>query len=335
MTAAVHGQPAKDAAHNRQGITHSEELTRAEVGTDAWHSFFDKHWSRRVRDADPGAMIRWQPAKESSNERVRLGSIATLQYCRFWVDAGVYEHKCVQGKPARHEIMLQAAGRSRLETLHGQHQMAAGDFVLLRDTRQVRIQHEDQSEIIVLFDPMVSDVLQQFGDRFHIHRPGRSDCAAMLQRLLPQACANLRFHTDAAVESIAQTLRTLLGDVLLEQPVVTPSRLDRRLIEMHVLQRLQDPTLSLASVADEMNCSLRTLHRVFRRDGEESLERFILRQRVEACAALLRGQGSRGAITLTDLAMEFGFSSSAHFSTAFRTHFGVSPSVYRRSVCND
>jgi AraC-like DNA-binding protein len=128
---------------------------------------------------------------------------------------------------------------------------------------------------------------------------------------------------------MAQAVRALASEVMREHPVTPRLRLDRLSIERQVTHRLDDPALSLAELANTFHCSLRTLHRVFRCDGEESLERYIQRRRIEACAVRL--QDSESAQSLTELALQFGFSSSSHFSSVFRAHFGVSPSVYRKA----
>jgi AraC-like DNA-binding protein len=74
---------------------------------------------------------------------------------------------------------------------------------------------------------------------------------------------------------------------------------------------------------------VRTLHRAFKRPGVPSLGRYLWRRRVEVGAEVLRAPGAASR-TLTEIALDLGFSSSAHFSTLFREAFGVTPSEYRR-----
>jgi AraC family transcriptional regulator len=68
-------------------------------------------------------------------------------------------------------------------------------------------------------------------------------------------------------------------------------------------------------------------HRIFGAVSGETLNDFTNRLRLEKAARLLRYSGQ----SLTDIALECGFSSSATFSRAFRSGYGTSPSQFRKS----
>ena len=67
-------------------------------------------------------------------------------------------------------------------------------------------------------------------------------------------------------------------------------------------------------------------HRVFRSLTGETLQRFVRRVRLERALRLMaHGASDR---TLTEVALECGFSSSSDFSRAFKARFGVPPSAF-------
>src|SRR5882724_4899052 len=68
-------------------------------------------------------------------------------------------------------------------------------------------------------------------------------------------------------------------------------------------------------------------HRIFGAVSGETLNNFANRLRLEKAARLLRYSGQ----SLTDIALDCGFSSSATFSRAFRTGYDTSPSQFRKS----
>ena len=68
-------------------------------------------------------------------------------------------------------------------------------------------------------------------------------------------------------------------------------------------------------------------HRIFGAVSGETLNNFTNRLRLEKAARLLRYSDH----SLTDIALECGFSSSATFSRAFRSGFDTSPSQFRKS----
>lgn len=106
-----------------------------------------------------------------------------------------------------------------------------------------------------------------------------------------------------------------------------------RLLANEMIERaLGDPELSPRLLAERLRISERQLYRVFNADGD-SVFRYIMRQRLERSAADLLQYGPP-ARTITDVAFVWGFIDSAHFSRAFKRHFGVSPSDYRRDGAN-
>lgn len=87
-----------------------------------------------------------------------------------------------------------------------------------------------------------------------------------------------------------------------------------------------DGDLSVQQVAQAAFFSPFHFHRLFRALIGETLHEHVRRLRLEKAAnALLFSP----AATITDIALECGFSSSATFARAFRDHFGVSASTYR------
>src|SRR6202789_2681822 len=68
-------------------------------------------------------------------------------------------------------------------------------------------------------------------------------------------------------------------------------------------------------------------HRIFGAVSGETLNNFTTRLRLEKAARLLRYSSQ----SVTDIALDCGFSSSATFSRAFRSGYDTSPSQFRKS----
>lgn len=82
----------------------------------------------------------------------------------------------------------------------------------------------------------------------------------------------------------------------------------------------------LEDVAETAGFSPFHFHRVFRSLTGETLQRFVRRVRLERALHLMaHGAAQR---TLTETALDCGFSSSADFSRAFKARFGVPPSAF-------
>lgn len=104
----------------------------------------------------------------------------------------------------------------------------------------------------------------------------------------------------------------------------------RKKVECYVKKYIMDETLPPASVARHFGFSLRHLHRLFA-DAGFTYSGWIRRERLAlAEKALLHRAASR--LTITQIAHEYGFYDSAHFSNLFKRYYGLSPREYCRAV---
>jgi AraC-like DNA-binding protein len=93
-------------------------------------------------------------------------------------------------------------------------------------------------------------------------------------------------------------------------------------------EHLGDPALSVDAIAQALNCSRRQLYNAFAEEPDD-VAGYILRRRLEACRRAFDDR-SLDRRSITEVAIEFGFSNMARFSRVFRTHLGMAPSDYRR-----
>lgn len=306
----------------------STDLLYSATGAQAWQRKLDRHLPCRVwDDAHPGTA----PPEGELRGRLRSGVIGSLRYCRLWINTGRSLRHFV-AQPEDHQVVLLVSGRVQLQHGRTAIDLRAGDLVLVNPGGRIVGEHQGPVETVILSRPLDPEMQARFGQESLVLRHGRSGAAVLLSRWLQDACADHGVHPSSA-ELIAQALSALLNDVLNEQAPSAPHwRLTRAAIEQRITECLNEPQLGPQFLAERLGCSARTLHRLFHTEGGESLERYIQRRRIEACAELLRRLPRGISPQLTRLAMEFGFASASHFSTAFRKHFGVAPSEYRARI---
>ncbi|WP_425641669.1 AraC family transcriptional regulator [Marinomonas gallaica] len=101
------------------------------------------------------------------------------------------------------------------------------------------------------------------------------------------------------------------------------ARIDRAIqyIESNLANKI-----SLADVASVSHFSDYHFHRIFTGMVGETVNDYIVRRRLECAANLLI---FRTELSVTQIALENGFSSTANFSKAIKRHFGFSPSEIR------
>ncbi len=97
---------------------------------------------------------------------------------------------------------------------------------------------------------------------------------------------------------------------------------------MNFISQNLERDLSLEEIAQVASFSMFHFHRVFKAVVGETVAGFTRRLRLEMAAnRLLANQHD----DITRIAMDCGFSSSQNFAKAFRQHFDMSPSKYRKS----
>ncbi|MBT3219747.1 MAG: AraC family transcriptional regulator [Proteobacteria bacterium] len=96
----------------------------------------------------------------------------------------------------------------------------------------------------------------------------------------------------------------------------------------HIGDHLEDE-LHLADLARIAAFSRFHFHRIFTAHTNETLKRFIQRLRLERAASQLHKNPGK---SITEIALDCGFSSSATFARAFKSRFAVSATEWRQKV---
>ena len=104
-----------------------------------------------------------------------------------------------------------------------------------------------------------------------------------------------------------------------------PGHILRRVIER---MRNLDTELSLQVLAKESGYSRVHFSRMFRAATGYAPHNYLLKLRVDRVRELLLSS----TLSLTEIALECGFSSHSHLSRVFRQVLGATPSEYRRSL---
>ena len=94
---------------------------------------------------------------------------------------------------------------------------------------------------------------------------------------------------------------------------------------VRLIQGKLDERLRISTIASEAGLSTRQLERLFKRHFGQTPAALWKRWRLERARTLL----TQTAMPITDVSIACGFSTAAHFSTAYRHQFGCTPSTER------
>lgn len=98
-----------------------------------------------------------------------------------------------------------------------------------------------------------------------------------------------------------------------------------RAAEHNVMTHLGDPNLSVCGIARAIGCSADHLSRQFRKVHKQSLQSWILKQRIDYACELLRDS----RFNVAEVGWASGFNDTSYFIRVFRKFQGITPRRYR------
>ncbi|MBW4507594.1 MAG: AraC family transcriptional regulator [Scytonematopsis contorta HA4267-MV1] len=133
------------------------------------------------------------------------------------------------------------------------------------------------------------------------------------------------------VESLTQALVIYLLRHYSGAPPQIITSVDRKLTNSQMQQALDyihahlDQDLSLVQIAEVINISPTYFASLFKRAIGISPHQYVIQQRVEQAKSLL----SKRDLSITDIALQVGFSSQSHLTQQFKRLTGITPKQAR------
>jgi AraC-like DNA-binding protein len=250
---------------------------------------------------------------------------------RVWRDAVVRELPT----DGYYKLVLQLAGRAQIRHRDCVFDLHPGDWSLYDPRAPYSITNFERAELLVAQVPRQQ--LKGFKvPNLHTsaaQSSGLLGLSAVFGSFLRSLSEQLPMLPNAVGPAVSETAFGLLASTLAAcqdaspDPAPLPAVLKLR-VKQHVQTHLGEADLTIERIALDLRCSKRYLHRVFE-DEPVSLERYIWLARLERCRAALESPDAARR-SVSEIAFAWGFNSSAHFCRLFKSHYGVSPSEFRR-----
>lgn len=223
--------------------------------------------------------------------------------------------------------VFQLRGSSLMEQGDRQAVLSAGDVTLIDASRTSSFTFQQNSRQISLLMPR-SYLEQSASEVQYARRLDAQSSVVRLSRQLVLGCMQDSQMSAPESEAILNAVATLLRPALVDRVVEEdrhPRSFNRTLVFIDT--HIQSPQLRPEWIAGELGVSVRSLYRMFARQGLV-VAQYIKHRRLDLCAQALRSAPERQK--LATIGYDWGFSDHSHFSTAFKSRFGVSPSEYRK-----
>lgn len=224
------------------------------------------------------------------------------------------------------KVIVQTAGVSVYEQRGERVTLAPGDGLVYDVSQPHAITSTETTEHFVVTVP--HDLVAGRGirlDRLSTQRfSARTGVGRLAADLIHSTFVEMATISPDCEDDLAASLLSLMFLSLPHEMAHTSEALRHR-IESYIRDRIRDPELSIDRIASALRCSKRSLHMAFAA-CDRSIADHIWTTRLEGCRGDL---ARRPDLSISEVAFAWGFSSSAHFSRAFRKRFGMTPSAFR------
>jgi AraC family transcriptional regulator len=247
-----------------------------------------------------------------------------------------------------HEMVFPRVGVFVMHTGHQQIVADPNHVLFFNANQPYRVSHPvpggDDCTSFVFSTETLLDVIGSYEPtvRDHPEKPFRFNYGPIgLQTIIRQQRLRRRLRDlttgSLEIEESALSLLDELSRHLYRHWRVPPSqhrpdtlRFHREWVESAklIIAKRVKTNLSLVEIARMVHCSAFHLARLFRASAGSSIHQYQLRLRL----ALALDHLADGASSLTELALELGFSSHSHFTATFQRSFGISPSAFRQAA---
>jgi AraC family transcriptional regulator, positive regulator of tynA and feaB len=273
------------------------------------------------------------------NGSIARTAIGDLTLVEVYSEAQLVRHSrahVARTRTPRFFLHLQMEGKSVSRQDGREAYLNCGDFTLCDSSRPYDIVLPCANHMLVLGIPEAQLRRQIACPECLVAMPmaASNGVRALFSRFLRDYWTECRGQLDDTVAArLTVAILDLLGAAYADLPRSQSNRSSlatahRIRIINYIEAHLHDPDLTPTRIAAACKMTPRYLHHLSS-DQDETVARYILRRRLEACSRALASEAQRGR-TVTEIAFDSGFNSPTHFGRVFRARFGLTPREYRR-----
>lgn len=279
------------------------------------------------------------PTKGAICGAVESGSLGTLDFTHLRSNAGHVSRTEERIRKDGEDFclaLIQCEGRGALSQGSRTAPLGPGDFVLTDCTRPYDFNFEEPFHdvyVIRLPRKALTAHVGNVEDLCATTVPGASAAGHLLLNMIDTLRRDFHVLHPASVNGVSEAIISVIGAGLRSLPGANERKRSNlsayhlARIRAHILQHLQDPQLSVATVAQAMNLSGDHVCRLFKKEPLAP-SKFIWQERLKACRRDL-ADPRMAAKSVSDIAFSWGFNGAAHFSRSFKESFGASPTEWR------
>ncbi|WP_353116130.1 helix-turn-helix domain-containing protein [Microbacterium sp.] len=232
------------------------------------------------------------------------------------------------------KVSLMLAGTGLLIQDDREAVLSPGDLAVYDTDRPYSLVFDEDFHTMVVMFPkhLLSLPPEMIGQLTAVRISGQEGLGGMVVPYLRQLAGNLDQLAGSTGARLAHSALDLVSTVFtrelgLDDAAADPHRALMQRIRGHIDRNLASTDLGPASIAAAHYISTRHLHGLFQEQGT-TVSTWIRTRRLEQCRRDLLDPMLADR-PVAAIAARWGFVDAAHFSRAFKTAYGISPSEYR------
>jgi AraC-like DNA-binding protein len=308
-----------------------------------------EHW-RQVVDETFGPALLRPPSRTHVPQRLVAGDVGAVRVSELRIAYPTTSADRCQAartprlirqsdpEPDRYRVDLLVRRQMVVEQAGREAALEPGDFTVVDWSRPARWATASERAVSLMFSrallALPHDEVARLGG---VRISGRHGAGALFSSFARQVVAHLDDYGVADGARLGTTMVDLLTAALAarleredELPVDIREEALRRHLHAFIEQRLADPALSPALIADAHHVSLRYLYKLFE-GRHRGVAGWIRERRLERSRRDLLDP-ALAARPVSAIAAHWGLVDPAHFSRLFRATYGVPPLEYRRTM---
>jgi len=293
-------------------------------------------WGAQVKQAfHPLELIADRAASFRASVRLNVFSRCRIAEVKASAHTVAMRTAACDDMPKRHiKILWQLEGAGRLEQAGHALELPSGHWTVYEATRPYELNMSDNAAFVAFLCEIDAHDGLDFLNRRVGGRavPTAGGAAVALAALEAMNSAGNRLDPSSR-SAAADFVSTLLCQEIRFSEGSNEAARRRtqdailREAQQFVRKHLDRPDLSPDQIASALNICRRTLYHAFESTGETP-QALVQRMRLERCRDVL-SDDCAGRASITQLALEYGFSDPAYFTRLFRQRFGRTPSQFR------
>lgn len=266
-------------------------------------------------------------------------TLKTLNYSGIFLSCySDYSEKCIHATP-EHVLVYVYSGEQIIEDRNKRIKVKAGQCVFIRRNHQLTMYknsfgNEHYKGISLTFN---RNVLREFystldktllpkkvvvSDKNVFAIEQRADITSLFESLTPYFDQQIQPSEAVVHLKLLEGIYALLNNGTVFYPLLFDFTEPWKIDILDFLNEHYKDDLTIEQIATYTGRSLATFKRDFKKISTLTPQKWMIKKRLEAAYVKLKEERAK----VQDVYWEVGFKNPSHFSTAFKKHYGVSPS---------